>query len=470
MFDFVNKRKWYFAASGIVILIGIIALIAAGLNLGLDFKPGTTMTLIFQEPVEQEDLLPIFSDLGYSDATIQSSPKDAFLFDDLPQEEQDAIVDGLQSSLATTIRVAEFKSMDTTTIALIIGKSIDSEELAEELSEITYGDGNSTFGNLTFTEATLDSYLVRIGEQEQESTVDKVSFLPIKQLQAANTTTIEPTNPPTANETTTESPDQEANANETTTEPIDEGANETTPILTAQPEDGNETATEPDTDDTEVLLSGQQQIKAALQEKFGSLDYLEYSVISAAVSSERVNYTVYAVLVAAIGILLYVGWAFRKLSNSLRFGLCAIIALIHDVMIVLAVFALFRLEVNAMFIIAELTVIGYSVNNTIVIFDRIRENRMRHLNIPFDLIVNRSLTETVTRSLNTSLTTLFVLLALILFGGETISNFVLALIIGVVAGTYSSLLIASQLVVAWEHGEIQRLFNWIPIPRRERET
>ncbi len=471
MFDFVNKRKWYFTASGVVILIGIIALIISGLNLGLDFKPGTTMTLVFKESVESEDLLPVFSDLGYSDAVIQSSPKDAFLFEDLPQDKQEAIVDSLQSSLTTTIRLAEFESAgNATTIALIIGKSIDSEDLAKELDDIPWG--NATLGVLTFEKTTLDSYLVRIGEQEQESTIEKVSNLPLRQLQAANATTVEPIDQPTANETATEPDDPEVGANETTTEPIDEqdGANETIPEPTNQPEDGNVTAIEPDINEPEVFLSGQQQIKTALQGEFGSLDYLDYSVISAAVSSERVNYTIYAVLVAAIGILLYVGWAFRKLSKSFRFGVCAIIALIHDVLIVLALFALFRLEVNAMFIIAELTVIGYSVNNTIVIFDRIRENRMRHLSIPFDLVVNRSLNETVTRSLNTSLTTLFVLLSLFLFGGDTISNFILALIIGVVAGTYSSLFIASQLVVAWERGEIQRLFSWIPMPRRERET
>jgi preprotein translocase subunit SecF len=138
----------------------------------------------------------------------------------------------------------------------------------------------------------------------------------------------------------------------------------------------------------------------------------------------------------------------------------------HDILIVLTIFSLFRLEVNSFFIIAILTVIGYGVNNIIVVFDRIRENRGRHINASLDTVVNISITETLTRSLNTSLTTLFVLLALFLFGGSTIHNFVLALIVGVVACAYSSLFIASQLLVAWDHGELARLFKWIPLRRQ----
>jgi len=143
------------------------------------------------------------------------------------------------------------------------------------------------------------------------------------------------------------------------------------------------------------------------------------------------------------------------------------VALVHDALIVLGVFSLFRLEVNSMFIIALLTVIGYSVNNTIVVFDRVRENRRRDISADFASVVNISLNETVARSLNTSLTTLFVLIALLLFGGATISNFVLALTIGVVVGTYSSLFLASQLVVSWERGELGRLFSWIPLRREQ---
>jgi preprotein translocase subunit SecF len=183
------------------------------------------------------------------------------------------------------------------------------------------------------------------------------------------------------------------------------------------------------------------------------------------VATERIRYTSYALLVAAIGILVYIAWAFRRLASSFRFGVCAILAIVHDVLIVLTVFSLFRLEVNSFFIIAVLTVIGYGVNNIIVVFDRIRENRTRHIQASFDNVVNMSITETLTRSVNTSLTTLLVLLALLFFGGSTIQSFVLALTIGVVAATYTSLFIASELLVAWESGELGRLFRWLPFRR-----
>jgi len=208
-------------------------------------------------------------------------------------------------------------------------------------------------------------------------------------------------------------------------------------------------------------------IKQSLTEKYGPVDSIDVYSISPEVASERVRYTGYAVIMAAIGILLYVTWAFRRLVRSIRYGVVAIIALLHDALIVLGVFSLFNLEVDSMFIIAILTVIGYSVNNTIVIFDRIRETRRRELGVPFSTIVNVSITETLGRSLNTSLTTFFVLLALALFGGSTINHFVLALLVGVIVGTYSSLFIATGLLVSLDNGELGRLFNRIPIRRRE---
>jgi len=219
---------------------------------------------------------------------------------------------------------------------------------------------------------------------------------------------------------------------------------------------------------TETMDTGEQdEIEQALEERFGLLDSLDVYSISPEVAAERVQYTTYAVIAAAAGILLYITWAFRKLVHPISYGVCAIVALVHDALIVLGVFSLFSLEVNSMFIIALLTVIGYSVNDTIVVFDRVRESRRRDIGADFASVVNVSLNETLGRSLSTSLTTLFVLLALLLFGGATIHNFVLALTIGVIVGTYSSIFVAAPLVVSWEQGELRRLFAWIPL-RRER--
>lgn len=161
---------------------------------------------------------------------------------------------------------------------------------------------------------------------------------------------------------------------------------------------------------------------------------------------------------AVIGaIILYIAYAFRKVSkpvSSWKFGVTAIIALVHDVSIVIGVFVLlghfYGIEVNIPFVVALLTILGYSVNDTIVVFDRIRENLIKLGYAKFEKVVNKGVNETLVRSLNTSLTTLLVLSALFFFGGETIKFFALALIVGAIAGTYSSIFLASPLLVVWE--------------------
>ena len=190
---------------------------------------------------------------------------------------------------------------------------------------------------------------------------------------------------------------------------------------------------------------------------------LSFDLVSPVVASETAINALWAVLAAAVGIFFYVWWAFRSVASPFRYGAAAIIALIHDAVIVIGVFAilgkLLDIEVNTMFLVALLTVIGYSVNDTIVVFDRLRENVLLYPNRGFADVVNLSISETLGRSLNTSLTLLFVLLALFLFGGSTIRSFLLVLLIGVVAGTYSSIGIASQVLVAWEYGDFGRLFR-----------
>ena len=188
-----------------------------------------------------------------------------------------------------------------------------------------------------------------------------------------------------------------------------------------------------------------------------------FDLVSPVVASETVLNAVWAVLAAAIGIFIYVWWAFRNVPSPFRYGLAAIVALLHDTLIVVGAFAilgkLFDIEVNTMFLIAVLTVIGYSVNDTIVVFDKIRENVLIHVNRPFTEIVNLSISETIGRSINTSFTLLITLAALLLFGGATIREFLYVLLIGVVAGTYSSIGIASQVLVSWEQKSLGRLFG-----------
>jgi preprotein translocase subunit SecF len=207
----------------------------------------------------------------------------------------------------------------------------------------------------------------------------------------------------------------------------------------------------------QVTESERQKVSDALQSRFGSVEVLSLDHVSPLIAAEIVRYSVLAVAGACLGILAYLWWAFRRVPHAWRYGACAVLALIHDALVVLGVFSIlgrfFAIELDALFITAILTVIGFSVHDTIVVFDRIRENVIRHAGDTFEDVVNHSLIQTLARSLNTSLTVILTLVALLLFGGVTIRNFVLALLIGITSGTYSSIFFASMLLVSWEIGE-----------------
>ena len=202
-------------------------------------------------------------------------------------------------------------------------------------------------------------------------------------------------------------------------------------------------------------------LKVALSPE--GVQLLSFDLVSPVVAGETVRAAFWAVLAATVGIFFYLWWAFRNVPSPFRYGVAAIIALAHDAMVVVGIFAilgaLFDVEVNTMFLIAVLTVIGYSVNDTIVIFDRLRENILLYPNRTLAANANLSISQSLGRSLNTSLTLLFTLLALILFGGPTIRVFLWVLLIGVVAGTYSSIGIATQVLVVWESGDVGRLIG-----------
>jgi preprotein translocase subunit SecF len=209
--------------------------------------------------------------------------------------------------------------------------------------------------------------------------------------------------------------------------------------------------------------SERQRVEDELTRRFGPVTVLSFDQVSPIVAAEIVRNSFLAVLAACAGILLYLSWAFRHVKESWRYGVCAVVALIHDALAVLGIFSilgrLFGIELDALFITAVLTVIGFSVHDTIVVFDRIRENSVRHQGEPFEDIVNHSLMQTMGRSLTTSLTVLLTLFTLWLFGGVTIRTFVLALLIGITSGTYSSIFNASMLLVVWEKGELGGLFR-----------
>lgn len=205
-------------------------------------------------------------------------------------------------------------------------------------------------------------------------------------------------------------------------------------------------------------ISQKQNIKFinTLTKNFENAKETEFETIGPTIGRETTINAIKAVFLASLLIILYITWSFRKVpkpASSLRFGVSAIVALIHDVLVVVGIFAIlghfFGVEVDSLFVTALLTVIGFSVHDTIVVFDRIREN-LRRSQGSFPQIVNDSILQTLDRSLNTSLTVLLVLFSLLLFGGETIKWFVVALLIGVTSGTYSSIFNASPILVVWQ--------------------
>ena len=206
-----------------------------------------------------------------------------------------------------------------------------------------------------------------------------------------------------------------------------------------------------------------QRINGALRAEVGPIVVLQSSSVSGVLSVEIARDAGVALAVAAVAILIYISIAFRRLPNPVLYGAAAIVALLHDITLVAGAFAIggqiAGLEVNAMFITALLAIIGYSVNDTIVVFDRIRENLLLDPREDFRRVVNAAITQSLGRSLNTSITVVLALMALLLIGGVTVRPFVVVLLIGTVAGTYSSIAVASQLLVLWQDGTLPRLLR-----------
>lgn len=211
------------------------------------------------------------------------------------------------------------------------------------------------------------------------------------------------------------------------------------------------------------------QAKAAIQERLqsqlGNFTELRFDSVGPTIGQEVTQAGTYAVLAAALAILLFLIWAFRSVPNAFRYGIAAIVAMLHDILVTAGIFAVFGIlfgwEVDALFLTAILTVIGYSVHDTIIVFDRLRENLPRYRSEPFEVVCNRSLLETLNRSVVTSLSTIFVVIALLAYGGATIDQFVTTILIGIVSGTYSSIFNAVPILVSWQQGEFGAFFRRI---------
>ena len=207
--------------------------------------------------------------------------------------------------------------------------------------------------------------------------------------------------------------------------------------------------------------------KAAFQKSLSSeiapVTEIRYETVGPTIGRETTRNAIYAVIVASIAIIIYIALSFRAIPkpySSWKFGFSAVAALIHDVLLVLGIFSIlghfFKVEIDSLFITALLTVMGFSVHDSIVVFDRIRENLIHKAGEGFSQIVNFSLVQTLARSLSTSLTVLFTLFALLLFSGESVRWFIMALLVGIISGTYSSIFNAAPILVIWEEWSRKR--------------
>jgi preprotein translocase SecF subunit len=265
-----------------------------------------------------------------------------------------------------------------------------------------------------------------------------VSGFPSPSATATPTATAAPTGSPGA------SPTPSPSASATTTPTASPSATPGSPVPSPSP------GVAPPPQGTEF-----RELQAGLEARFGAAETPSVTTVGPLIGAELIRSSI---ILIAVGELFILGYLWLRFG--FRFGTAAIVALLHDVIVVVGIFAVlgffFGVEFDALFVTALLTIIGFSVHDTIVVFDRIRENRIRHAGEPFGAIVNHSILQTIGRSISTSLTVVVTLAALLLLGPATIRTFTLALMIGIVSGTYSSIFNASQLLVAWYEWDARR--------------
>lgn len=214
----------------------------------------------------------------------------------------------------------------------------------------------------------------------------------------------------------------------------------------------------------ELSSSERINFQAGLTERFGAMTIADFNAVSALVAAETTNRATIAVIIASVGILLYLTWAFRRMPNPFRWGVSAIIALFHDIIIVVGLFSLLGRflgwQIDLMFVTGVLAVLGFSDNNIVVIYDRIRENMLLGKGTDdFETLVNKSVVETMSRSLNTNIAAIFPIVALLLVVGANIQTLLVVLLVGIVVGTYDSVCVAPSLLVVWQKGEWGRFIG-----------
>lgn len=421
--DLVGPRRWFFLFSGGLILASLIVLaIPPTLRPGIEFTSGTTTLLRFDSPVSQSDLRDAYGDLDHPEARVQSTGTNEYL-----------------------IRTSELRVPDTALIEVAPDVSADDATETSALGTLVLGASDAT-GDIAL-------HLLSI---EQEGACfalgDEVESFP-----AGTDAVVFAEHPQCA----TDGSGADAEAPLIYRVQVGGADGPTGFLLSTETSEfiraGTSTPETPDDAD----LGERGEIEAELEARFGTFQVLEFASVSSVVSKTAARNATVAVVVASLFIMGYIAFAFATVPRPFRYATCAIIALGHDVILVLGAFSLlgklFDIEVNLMFVTGLLTIIGFSVHDSIVVFDRVRENVRNAPDAPLPENVNAALIQTLARSLNTSITLLLTVLALLLLGGVTIQSFLLVLLVGVIFGTYSSIGIAAQLLVSWEEGDFRRL-------------
>ncbi|HEY7020817.1 MAG TPA: protein translocase subunit SecF [Ktedonobacterales bacterium] len=435
MFHLTRYKWWFFGISLAVILPGLLALIFWGLNLGIDFTGGAVVEMRFQAPaskISTGDIATAFRQVGGQDVHV-------YVASDLTSSQKQT-----EYVYITFDRPIGPNTVKTVTDRLNDPKAnLGTVSVDKVYPDVRKPDGKEVAMMVVHSDKTI--------------TADAVQAQ-LKDLPPTDVPVIDTSATPTPNATAsgTATPNATATATPTQTFPVS-----VTSVLVGENNNTYRVETKNNLDVPEV-----NQAVYILFAQNGPLFVQNKSTASAAIGAETTRNAIFAVIAAAIAIMFFIAYAFRHVGTwrrSFRFGVSAIIALLHDVLVVLGIWAIlghfFDFKVDSLFLTAVLTVVGFSVHDTIVVFDRIRENLSRRTSESFETIVDASLIQTMARSINTSFTVLLTLTALVLFGGASIREFTLALLIGILSGTYSSIFNASMILTVWETGEWRTMFR-----------
>jgi preprotein translocase SecF subunit len=457
VFDLVGKRYLFILISLIVIVPGTISLIFKGLNVGIDFVGGANVEYRPEKSVTIPEMTALVAPFKLEDLQVVTGDNPQVPAGDTVWIRFNEHIDSNVQKAITSDLKAKYGTQLVVDYDNLILQPVNGQGLPKTVTVATATKFNSgVTPNVNDVRATLS---------EIPPTSDPTKGPPTATATPTATTTGTPTATSTSTvkasgtPTTGQAPVVAVTPTVTpTTTPTTQSNPANIPVHVVDVTQGTTTQTITLLTRSELSSNKLLQMQAHFINSGIYMQQLGTAIVSGSVAAETTRNAVLAVLAASVLILLWIWFSFRKVDRPWRYGTSAIVALLHDVLVVLGVFSilgwLIGFQIDALFITALLTVVGFSVHDTIVVFDRIRENMQRRTSETFDQVVNASLVQTMARSLNTSLTVIFTLSALTLFGGATIRPFTLALLVGIISGTYSSIFNASMILVMWDKGEL----------------